>query len=81
MARSTPIRCCISTTDAGVSRTGLPSRWLRKLTPSSSTERMAASENTWKPPLSVTSTRRQPQKRCRPPSRSITSIEGRSARW
>ena len=46
MARSTPIRCCISTTDSGVKRTALPSRWLLKSTPSSSTERQVGRART-----------------------------------
>ena len=76
IARSTPIRSCISTTDSGVSRTRLPSRWLLKSTPSSSTERRSESENTWNPPLSVTSVRDQPQKRWSPPTRSMVVDAG-----
>ena len=39
------------------------------------------SENTWKPPLSVTIGPSQPMKRCSPPSWRTTSAPGRKNRW
>ena len=52
-----------------------------KRTPSSLILRIAPSDQTWKPPLSVSIGRVQPSKRCRPPKRASTSSPGRSQRW
>ena len=66
----TPIAC------SGVNRWIDPSRWLRNVTPSSSTTRRSPSETTWKPPESVRIGRSQPMNRCSPPSRAIRSWPG-----
>ena len=51
---------------------------LLKVQPSSVSLRISASENTWKPPESVSIGLSQPIKRCRPPNCSMTSSPGRS---
>jgi len=52
------------------------------VTPSSSTPTIVSrSENTWKPPESVSSGPSQPMNRCKPPSSAITSSPGRKWRW
>ena len=66
---------------SGVNRWSDPSRWLRNVTPSSSTTRRSPSETTWKPPESVRIGPSQSMNRCRPPSRSIRSWPGRRYRW
>ena len=68
-------------TRSGVSRCSLPSRWERKVTPSSSMRRSRARLHTWKPPESVKIGPCQPMKRCRPPCAATTSGPGRSSRW
>ena len=50
------------------------------LTPSSLILRKAASDITWKPPLSVRIGRSQSMNLCRPPSRAMRSAPGRSIR-
>jgi hypothetical protein len=62
IATSTPSAACIRTTPSGVKRRAAPSRWLRKVTPPSSTLRSPSRLKTWKPPLSVRIGRRQPVK-------------------
>ena len=73
--------CWIAVEISGVRRCGVPSTWLRKVTPSSSIVRMPASDMTWKPPLSVRIGPGQSMKRCRPPSSETRSGPGRSIRW
>src|SRR3989475_5695514 len=50
----------ISVARSGVSVRRLPSTWLWNSTPASSTRRNPSSENTWKPPESVSNGRSQP---------------------
>jgi hypothetical protein len=50
--------------------------WLAKVTASSFTFAIPASDMTWKPPLSVRMGLVQPMNLCRPPSRSIRSGPG-----
>ncbi len=78
---SEPIARCASTTDSGVNRWRLPSMWLWKRTPSSIILRRAASEKTWKPPLSVRIGPSHPMNRCSPPASPSKSRPGRSSRW
>ena len=59
----------------------LPSMWLLKVTPCSSSLRNWASDITWKPPLSVRIGPSQAMKRCSPPSFATRSAPGRSIRW
>jgi len=63
--------------DSGVKRWRVPSKGLRKSTPSSSTRRMSLRLKTWKPPLSVRMGRSQAMKPWMPPNRSISSAPGR----
>ncbi len=71
----------VSMTFSGVKRCSLPSMCERKVTPSSSSRRRAASEKTWNPPESVRIGPSQPITRCRPPRRTIRSSPGRRSRW
>ena len=82
IATSTPKSpSCSCAALSGVRRCGLPSRWLRKRTPSSESFLFAARDITWKPPESVRIGRCQPTNRCRPPRARISSPPGRSIRW
>ena len=65
---------------SGVSATMAPSRWERKVTPSSSTLRKSASDITWKPPESVRIGCGQRMNVCSPPSAATRSADGRNIR-
>jgi hypothetical protein len=52
-ATSEPSASWTPIASSGVNRWVEPSRWLRNVTPSSSTTRRSPSETTWKPPESV----------------------------
>jgi hypothetical protein len=81
IAISPPRASWISTARSGVRRCADPSRWLAKVTPSSSTRLRWARLKTWYPPESVRIGPSQPMNRCSPPSRAIRSWPGRSDRW
>ena len=57
-----------------------PSRWERKVTPSSVTLRRSDSDITWKPPESVRIGSGQCMKACKPPIEAMRSAPGRSIR-
>ena len=75
-ATSEPSASWTAIASSGVNRWTEPSRWLRNVTPSSSTTRRSPSETTWKPPESVRIGPSQSMNRCSPPSRSIRSWPG-----
>ena len=81
MAMSLPSASWISIARSGVSRWLEPSRWLAKVTPSSSTRPRWARLKTWKPPESVRIGPSQPMNRWSPPSVAMRSWPGRSDRW
>ena len=66
---------------SGVRKSLSPLTGDANFTPSSLILRISPSDQTWKPPLSVSIGRLQPSKRCRPPKRRSTSSPGRSHRW
>ena len=66
---------------SGVRKSLSPFTGEAKRTPSSLIFRIAPSDQTWKPPLSVRMGRCQPSKRCSPPNCASTSTPGRSHRW
>ena len=74
---SAPIDRSVSMTLSGVNRWGEPSMWERKRHPSSVSLRQAASEKTWKPPLSVSIGPSHVEKRCTPPAASMICMPGR----
>ena len=74
---SAPIVRSVSITLSGVKRCFEPSMCERKWQPSSRSLRHAASEKTWKPPLSVSIGPSHVEKRCTPPARSMISMPGR----
>ena len=76
-AMSDPSASWAAIATSGVNRCVEPSRWLRNVTPSSSTTRRSPSETTWNPPESVRIGRSQSMNACRPPSRAIRSCPGR----
>lgn len=78
---STPSASCTSTDTSGVSIRQLPSSGDRILTPCSLTTSRSFIENTWYPPLSVSSGPLHRMNACRPPSERITSCPGRTHRW
>jgi hypothetical protein len=78
---SAPRLRSIRMTLSGVKWRREPSRWLWNSTPSSLTSRSAASENTWKPPESVSIGPSHAMKRWRPPSCRTSSSPGRRCRW
>ena len=80
MAMSAPSAHWISMEDSAVSRRTEPSRWLVNSTPSSEMVRSPLSENTWKPPESVSIGRGQVEKRCSPPRARTVSSPGRRCR-
>jgi hypothetical protein len=65
---------------SGVSERTEPSMWLVNSTPSSSMVRRPASENTWKPPESVSMGRVQLVKRWMPPIAWMVASPGRRCR-
>jgi hypothetical protein len=69
------------TTDSGVNSCSEPSKWERKVTPSSSILRSFARLTTWKPPESVSIGPFHPQNFAGPPASRITSAPGRRYRW
>ena len=73
--------CWIAVEVSGVSRWAEPSRWERKVTPSSSILRSPASDMTWKPPESVRIGPGQSMNRCSPPRAATRAAPGRSIRW
>ncbi len=80
-AMSAPSASWTSIACSGVKRWIDPSRWLRNVTPPSSTTRRSPSETTWKPPESVRIGRSQLMNLCRPPSVRMRSWPGRRYRW
>jgi hypothetical protein len=81
MTMSEPSRSAwISMERSGESTCREPSMWLWKVTASSFTLEILASDITWKPPLSVRIGPSQRMKRCSPPSRATRSAPGRSIR-
>ena len=78
---SEPSASWTPTASSGVNRWTDPSRWLRNVTPSSSTTRRSPSETTWKPPESVRIGPSQSMNRWSPPSRAMRSCPGRRYRW
>ncbi|CCZ98052.1 unknown [Alistipes sp. CAG:157] len=74
---SAPMVRWVSMTFSGVKRWREPSIWELKRHPSSVSLRHCASENTWKPPLSVSIGLSHVQKQWTPPAASMTSMPGR----
>ncbi len=77
---SAPIMRCVSILFSGVKVCRLPSMWDEKVHPSGVILRLWASENTWKPPLSVSIGPFQAVKRCKPPAARRISSPGRRYR-
>ncbi len=73
---STPRASWRATTFSGVRKWLEPSRWERKVTPSSLTFRKGARLKIWKPPESVRMGPSQCMKRCRPPNWAMASTPG-----
>ena len=73
---SAPSAICTSIECSGEKKCLLPSRCERNSTPSSVTLRSSESENTWKPPESVSIGRCQLMKRCTPPSAPDQLVPG-----
>jgi hypothetical protein len=81
MAMSAPSASWTRIDSSGLRNTVRPSRWLLNRTPPSSITLWSASENTWKPPESVSIGRSQPMNAGSPPARAMTSAPGLSHRW
>ncbi len=73
--------CCTCMDFSGVKKTLSPSTGERNLTPSSLILRISASENTWKPPESVSIGPSQCMNSCNPPWFRMISVPGRNMRW
>ena len=74
--RSAPSRSWISTARSGDRNTERPSSGLLNSTPSSLRRQNASSENTWKPPESVSIGPSQPMNPCSPPCAATSSSPG-----